>query len=125
MWKSLFTYGCDIWEEDFEVWEEENGYSCSIEGLIYYDSLDKAIGYYEQMRTAFLIFLMNKGVKIEDITLDNSYIYKTYVIEIFQGNLSLTDVEIFTNCPTYRTIEEVYLWLVGVINQLEDIKIKE
>ena len=44
MWKSLFTYGCDIWEEDFEVWEEENGYSCSIEGLIYYDSLGLSIG---------------------------------------------------------------------------------
>ena len=126
MWKSLFIYGCDIWEEDFEVWEEENGYSCSIEGLIYYDSLDKAIGYYEEMRSAFLQWLtrnelyLDEEIFVEDLK-EDEYTYRTYDIEINKNDIGIA---VFTNCPVYSTIKEVYKWLVGVINQLEDVNNK-
>lgn len=114
----IFKYGEN---DDFEVLKKVdffgNGnqislYMISVEGFIYFESMKDLISYYKE-------FLNEYKKRFDVIPVDNNdYIYKTYDIEIIRD---VGHYAAYVSCPMLYSEEECYLWMEGVINQLENI----
>lgn len=114
----IFKYGEN---DDFEVLKKVdffgNGnqislYMISVEGFIYFESMKDLISYYKE-------FLNEYKKRFDVIPVDNNdYIYKTYDIEIIKD---VGHYAAYVSCPMLYSEEECYLWMEGVINQLENI----
>lgn len=116
----LFSYS----NEDFEVYrklitttytnEPYYNYHVTIEPFIAFESIEECILLYKD-------FLKEYSKQFKSLPTDNNkeYIYKTYHIEIFKENDYYI---VYTNCPELDSEEECYLWLEGIIKELENIK---
>lgn len=115
---------------DLSVWAEKTvietlpyKYHLSVEGFIYYKTLEDGVKYYNKLLLEFENFIVNNfEVTDEDIE-DAEYIewgkYKRlYGVAINHTKNGWTiDVE----SPTFYSLNDTYLWFKGFINQLNTI----
>lgn len=121
-------YGLD--GGDLSVWAEKTAietlpykYHLSVEGFIYYKTLEGGVEYYNELLLEFENFIVNNfEVKDEDIE-NAEYIkwgkYKRlYGVDINHTKNGWTiDVE----PPSFYSLNDTYLWFKGFVNQLNDI----
>lgn len=118
-------YGID----DLSVWGDETNiesmpykYNISIEGLIWYNTLNDGIDYYKTLLKEYEEFIIN-NVKltdedVEDVEYKNDIIYRSYDIDISQDENGYV---IYVQAPVFYNLNDTYLWFKGVVNQLEGI----
>ena len=113
--------------EDIEVWEETiNGtefYKVGIEGYIFYDSIEEGIIYYKKMKDEYFNWLkenydLETLIKNKDNT--EKRIYKSYDIEIYKDSMVEGYYTIYLKAPDFNNLYNIYLWLDGVINQIQE-----
>lgn len=114
----IFKYGEN---DDFEVLkkvdffktgEQISLYMVSVEGFIYFESMKDLISYYKE-------FLNEYKKRFDVVPVDDSdCIYRSYDIEIIRD---VGHYAAYISCPMLYSEEECYLWMEGVINQLENI----
>ena len=112
--------------EDICVWEEKIDntfiyYNVSIEGYIFYETIEDGINYIKEMKNNYLLWL-KKNYDIDELIKDsnkhNKSCYISYDIEIIKDELP-QPYSIYLNAPTFFNLYDIYLWLDGVINQLK------
>jgi hypothetical protein len=126
--KTIFKYGG--WMDDFEVWDEEDlasrnfphTYHVSVEGFIWYNTLQDGINYYESMRDSYLNFLIEnyKELNLETKN-DSTRKYKSYDIEICNDENGWT---IYVYTSPFHDLENTYYFIDGVVKQLKKIALE-
>lgn len=123
--KPIFMFPTTLWD-DFSIYKEKVKdnlyfYHVSMEGYIFYQTLQDGIDYLIEIKNAYYDFLkMNKYIDKTDKEYEKHIVYKTYDIEIYKDN---NGVMIFLSAPIFIDMFDIYRWLDGVIKQLQTIKL--
>lgn len=117
----VFAYPSPIYD-DFSVYKESvredlDLYHVSMEGYIYYNSLQDGIDYLKEIRDFY--FQSIKYNVIDDEDCDESIKYRSYDIEIIEDE---NGIMMFVSAPVLYSEQAVCSWLNGVISQLEIIE---
>lgn len=114
----IFKYGES---DDFEVLkkveyynsgEQISLYTVAIEQYIYFERMKDLVSYYKEFLNAY-------KMRFDVVPIDYSdCIYRSYDIEIIRD---VGHYAAYVSCPMLYSEEECYLWMEGVINQLENI----
>lgn len=125
--QTIFKYGG--FGEDIEIIKESTNikglpfrYYIGIEGFIWYPSLQEGINYYKKIKDKYLEFLKENykelDLKTKNIS-ESDLVYRSYDIEINKDEHGWT---IYVSAPTFYELKDTYVWLNGVIEQLDNIK---
>lgn len=119
--KTLFCYPSPIWDHILvysEQIDKHTFYNISIEGCIYYDSLEDGIVYLKKLKDKYYEWLLANNYDPSKSKTNRDCLYKTYDISIYKDDAG---IQIMLSAPKFLDILETYEWLKGVINQLETI----
>lgn len=112
-----------VWANKTNIESLPYEYHLSIEGFLFYQTLEDGIRYYNELLEEFETFIVdNIEITNEDIE-DTKYLewgkYKRlYGVDIRNTENGWTiDVE----APVFYSLNNTYLWLKGLVNQLNEI----
>lgn len=118
--RDIFSYPNYL--SDINVWCEENEesttYHIGVEELICYRTLEEGIDYIKGLKEIYYEWLKGNSY-IQDVENRNKSLNTLSNIKINKESCGYT---IKLNAPSFSELFDTYVWLDGVVKQLESIK---